>query len=242
MPNVVAIIQARLGSTRLPEKVLRKIIDRPMLEHVVERTQRSKNIDSVVVATTDQPADQRIVNLCKLNGWNVFTGSENDVLQRYWQCATEQEADYVVRITSDCPLISPEIIDKVVQTSLESEVDYTCNFHPQRKFPRGLDVECFPFDVLERVHQAATEPNLREHVTLMIYCRPDLFKVKGISCPLDLSDWRWTVDTADDLQMTRKIFEHFGNNHFNWRQAANAFHENPMWKKINQHIEQKKAA
>lgn len=242
MPKVVAIIQARLGSTRLPEKVLCKIIDRPMIEHVVQRTQRSQNVDEVVVATTDKPSDQRLVDLCKENQWNVFTGSENDVLERYWKCASEHAADYVVRITSDCPLISPEIIDKVVAAQLASDADYTCNFHPQRTFPRGLDVECFPTDALERVHNAATEPNLREHVTLMIYGRPDLFRIKGIQCPLDLSQWRWTVDTGEDLELIRMIYQHFGNNRFTWRQAADAFNEHPTWKTINQHIEQKKVA
>lgn len=241
MLKVVAIIQARLGSTRLPEKVMHTLVDKPMLQHVVERTTRSRLVDSVVVATTNEIADQPLVEFCEQNRWNVFAGSERDVLERYWQCANQFDADYIVRITSDCPLASPEIIDKVIASQIKSDANYTCNFHPKRTFPRGLEVECFTRETLDRVHKSAVEPNLREHVTLMIYNRPDLFKLKGIRCPIDLSDWRWTVDTADDMKLIRKIYDHFGDNRFTWRQAAQLVHENPSWQILNQHIRQKAA-
>ncbi|MDB4777958.1 glycosyltransferase family protein [bacterium] len=242
MPKIVAIIQARLGSNRLPAKVLKNIIGRPMIEHVVERTLRAQLVDEVVIATTDTPQDTRLASLCESNDWNVFRGSENDVLDRYWKCAKHYQADQIVRITSDCPMISPEIIDQVVRMQLNGQnSDYSCNFHPERKFPRGLDVECFEFSTLDHVNKIAIEPNLREHVTLMIYRRPDLFSVSGFECREDLSNFRWTVDTADDLKLIRTIFSHFNHNRFTWQDAAQAIHDHPHWQSINQHINQKAA-
>ncbi len=242
MPKTIAIIQARLGSNRLPEKVLKNIIGRPMIEHVVERTIRAQLVDKVVVATTNTPQDDRLASFCESKDWNIFRGSENDVLDRYWRCAKHYQADQVVRITSDCPMISPEIIDRVIEKQLTCESsDYSCNFHPERKFPRGLDVECFAFSALDRVNKLAIEPNLREHVTLMIYRRTDLFTVSGFGCREDLSHWRWTVDTPDDLKLIRTIFSHFDHNRFTWREAAQAIHDHPYWRSINQHINQKAA-
>lgn len=242
MSKTVAIIQARLGSTRLPGKVLKDVIDRPMIDHVMERTLRAKRIDEVVVATTDTPKDIKLANYCEQKGWAVFCGSENDVLDRYWRCAKKHQADHIVRITSDCPMISPEVIDQVVEHQLSHKnLDYSCNFHPERTFPRGLDVECLPFNTLDQVHQAADETQLREHVTLMIYRRPDLFQLGSIHCHTDRSDWRWTVDTEADLRLIRTVFRHFGNNEFSWQQAAEAFQTHPQWQLINQHISQKAA-
>lgn len=213
-----------------------------MIDHVIERTRRSQLVDEVVVATTTSPLDRRLINYGKLKDWSMFAGSEHDVLERYYQCAKKHAADQVVRITSDCPLISPELIDRVVKKQLDHPGnDYACNFHPKRTFPRGLDVECLSFETLERVHKIATEPNLREHVTLMIYCRPDLFELRGFTCNKDLSDWRWTVDTPEDLRLVRTVYNHFQDNQFTWRQAAQAFHDHPMWPTINQHVDQKAA-
>lgn len=242
MSKTVAIIQARLGSTRLPGKVLKEIIQRPMIDHVMERTLRAESIDEVVIATTNAPQDLKLAAYCKQKGWPVFCGSENDVLSRYWQCANEHQADHIVRITSDCPMISPQVIDQVVERQLsQNDLDYSCNFHPKRTFPRGLDVECLPLRTLERVHKAATSPELREHVTLMIYQRSDLFQLDGVHCSQDLSHWRWTVDTEADLQLIRTVFRHFGDNHFTWKQAMQAFLKHPHWHSINQHISQKAA-
>lgn len=213
-----------------------------MIDHVVERTSRARRIDEIVIATTDSPTDTRLFNYSNLKNWPIFCGSENDVLERYWKCAKEHQADYVVRITSDCPMISPLIIDQVIEKQISSpDLDYTCNFHPDRTFPRGLDVECLPFDTLDRVHHSAAEPELREHVTLMIYRQTDLFRTGGIQCSSDLASWRWTVDTEADLRLVRTIFHHFGSNKFTWQQAVQAFRNHPEWLSINQHITQKAA-
>ncbi len=242
MTKTLAIIQARLGSTRLPKKVLREINGRPMLDHVVERTWRSQNIDQVVIATTEATVDQELVRYCNEKDWPVFVGSEFDVLSRYWNCAQEFVADYVVRITSDCPLVDPEIIDKVIESQWsDSDTDYTSNIAPRRHFPRGLDVECVPIATLQRVNELAVQPKYREHVTSMIYQRPDLFSLLGVQCSMDLSSWRWTVDTKDDLLLMQKLFRHFGNNTFRWRDAARVYYENPGWQKLNRHVEQKAA-
>ena len=242
MPKTVAIIQARLGSTRLPGKVLKEIIGLPMIDHVVERTSRARLIDEVVIATSDSPTDTRLFKYSNLKNWPIFCGSENDVLERYWKCAKEHQADYIVRITSDCPMISPQIIDQVIEKQLSTpQLDYACNFHPDRTFPRGLDVECLAFDTLDRVYHAATKPELREHVTLMIYRQSDLFQLGGIQCSSDLSSWRWTVDTEADLRLVRTVFHHFGDNKFTWQQAVRAFQDHPEWHAINQHVMQKAA-
>lgn len=242
MPRTVAIIQARLGSTRLPAKVFKNIIGRPMIDHVVERTRRAQQVDEVVIATTDTTQDLPLAEYCKSKDWPVFRGSEFDVLERYWKCGHEFQAEQVVRITSDCPLISPAIIDQVIDVHRSKDhLDYSCNFHPLRKFPRGLDVECVEFSTLDRIHHLATDPEFREHVTLMIYRHPEQFQIQGIECCHDLADWRWTVDTADDLRLVRKLFSHFNHNEFTWHEAAEAYRDHPQWQAINQHVRQKAA-
>lgn len=241
MEKTVAIIQARLGSSRLPGKVLQEIAGRPMIEHVYQRTARSQKLDEVVVATTESEQDQELVDFCTGKEWPVFVGSEQDVLSRYWQCAKKYNANQIVRITSDCPLIDPEVIDQVIEVQSSSDVDYTSNFEPNRTFPRGLDVECFSIDALDLAHRLANEPAHREHVTMMIYRRPDLFSVSGIQNERDLSNWRWTVDTEEDMRLVRAIYGQFGNNRFRWQQAAAAYLANPQWQVINQHIQQKAA-
>ncbi len=139
-----AIIQARMSSTRLPGKVLLDLAGEPMLARVVARTQRAKTIDRTIVATTVEPEDEPIVALCYARGWAVSRGSRDDVLDRYYQAAVSDGADPIVRITSDCPLIDPEVIDRVVER-LTAGVDYASNINPTRTFPRGLDVEAFTF-------------------------------------------------------------------------------------------------
>ena len=148
--KTVAIIQARMGSTRLPGKALVDLAGEPMLARVVHRVQRASSVHEVMVATTVQPADDTIAQLCAVNGWPCTRGSQNDVLDRYYQAALASQADVVVRITSDCPLIEPEVIDQVVGALLAGQpaVDYASNVQPPRTFPRGLDTEAMRFDAL----------------------------------------------------------------------------------------------
>jgi spore coat polysaccharide biosynthesis protein SpsF len=239
--KVVAIIQARMGSTRLPGKVLLDLAGEPMLVRVVNRTRRAQTLDEVVVATTVQPADEAIVRLCAERGWPCSRGSEDDVLDRYYQAAVVHQADVVVRITSDCPLIEPEIMDQVVQEflDLQPRIDYACNVLPRRTFPRGLDTEVMRFDVLEQAWREDPNPAWREHVTPYIQRNPDLFRIHGVSNKVDYSHMRWTVDTPEDLAFVRRIYNHFGHDRFFWREVLAVLEAHPEWLEINQQVKQK---
>ena len=239
--KVVAIIQARIGSTRLPGKVLLDLAGKPMLARCVNRTRRAQTLDEVVVATTEQPTDEAIVRLCAERGCPCFRGSEDDVLDRYYRAAVEHQADVVVRITSDCPLIEPDIIDRVVQQflDLQPEVDYACNTLPRRTFPRGLDTEVMRFDVLEQAWREDNNPAWREHVTPYIQRNPDLFRIHGVVNEVDYSHIRWTVDTSEDLAFVRCIYNHFGHDRFSWREVLAVLGQHLEWLEINRHVQQK---
>lgn len=237
--RIVAIIQARMGSTRLPGKVLMDLAGEPMLARVVKRTMRAQMLDEVVVATTVQPADEAIVRLCSERGWPCFRGSESDVLDRYYQAAKRHRADIVVRITSDCPLIEPEIVDLVVREYLEKgPLDYVSNTLPPRTFPRGLDVEVMSFEALERAWHEDSNPAWREHVTPYIYRHPEKFALRAVVNDKDYSHMRWTVDTSEDLSFVRLIYEHFGHDDFSWRDVLALLDEHPEWLEINKRVRQ----
>jgi spore coat polysaccharide biosynthesis protein SpsF len=236
---VVAIIQARVGSTRLPNKVLEDLAGQPMLVRVIERAQRAKTVGSVVVATTEKPADDIIVRLCEERGWPYFRGSEEDVLDRYYQAALAFKADVIVRITSDCPLIEPEIINKVVNEFLSGypEMEYVSN-NIKRTFPLGLDVEVMSFKTLEKTWREDHNPAWREHVTVYIIRHPEKFKTRNITNDRDYSYMRWTVDTIEDLTFVRKIYQHFQNDTFTWREVLYLLEMHPDWLEINRHVQQ----
>lgn len=229
-----------MSSTRLPGKVMIDLAGEPMLVRVVNRTSRAKTVDEVVVATSTRPADDRIVDLCKDRGWPVSRGSEEDVLDRYYQAALTSKADAVVRITSDCPLIEPLVIDRVVGEFLSraAEVDYVSNTL-QRSFPRGLDVEAIAFGALEKAWREDRNAAWREHVTPYIHRNPDRFRILNVASDTDYSYMRWTVDTPEDLAFVRKIYGHFGNDGFDWTQVLKALETHPEWLEINRHIGQK---
>jgi len=239
--KVVCIIQARMGSTRLPGKVLLPLLDRPLLWWDMHRVRQARTLDEVVIATTTRPADDAIVALCDGEGWPVFRGSENDVLDRYYRAASAHEADVVVRITSDCPLIDPAVVDYTVAGHLSAapQPDYTSN-STVRTYPRGLDTEVVSFAALERAWQTATLPPEREHVTYHIYQHPDTFHLHRVQNPVDHSQHRWTVDTPEDLELIRRIYGHFGHGDFSWQEALAVVEAHPDWSAINAHIEQKK--
>lgn len=240
--RVVAIIQARMGSSRLPGKVLLDLAGEPMLARVVNRTRRAAMLQEVVVATTTKPAEEAIVELCAARGWPYFRGSEDDVQDRYYRAAKQYQADIVVRITSDCPLIEPEIVDTVVQAFLarQPHVDYGCNFLPRRTFPRGLDTEVMRFDVLEQAWHEDRNLAWREHVTPYINRNPELFHIHGVTNDVDYSFMRWTVDTADDLQLIRAVYQRLGNrDDFNWREVLSLLECAPELLEINRHVQQK---
>ena len=234
-----AIIQARMSSTRLPGKVLLDLAGEPMLARVVARTKRAKTIDRTIVATTGEPEDEPIVALCRARGWAVSRGSRDDVLDRYYQAAVADGADPIVRITSDCPLIDPEVIDRVVE-HLTTGVDYASNINPRRTFPRGLDVEAFTFASLAAAWQDASDTSSREHVTPFLYRHPERFRIALVESERpEAADHRWSVDTPEDYELMRRILAHFGERDFGWLDVLELLDRHPDWIELNRHIAQK---
>jgi spore coat polysaccharide biosynthesis protein SpsF len=205
-PRVVTIVQARIGSTRLPGKVLMDLEGRPMLERQLERLARARTPDATVVATTTDPRDQPIVDLGTRLGAPVTRGSENDVLDRYLRAAHAHAADFVVRFTADYPLIDPHVLDYCVDTLFaDPTLDYVSNTI-ERTHPRGLDVEVLPRAVLDTAAREATAPADREHITRFIWRQPSRFRVSSIADDRGHGDLRWTVDTPEDLELIRRIY------------------------------------
>ena len=207
--KTVAIIQARMGSTRLPNKVLAEVTGRPMLWYVVHRTRQAQTVDQVVVATSTGPADDAIEEFCRQNRIDWFRGSEDDVLDRYYQAAIAHRADMVVRITGDCPLIDPDVIDLTVQAFIDGDYDYVSNTL-RYTFPDGLDTEVFSFSALETTWLEAHNQSEREHVTPYLRLSGK-FKRRNVEHHRDLSgqEHRWTVDEPADLEFIRRIYENF---------------------------------
>ncbi len=239
--KIAAIIQARTGSTRLPGKVFMDLAGEPMLVRVVNRLGRAVTLNSIIVATTVEPSDDRIAELCAAHVWPCFRGSQDDVLDRYYRAAVVHKVDVIVRITSDCPLIEPAIVDRVVEEFMthRTEADYVSNTLAPRTFPRGLDTEVTSFEALKRAWNEAAEPPQREHVTLYIYEHPEIFNIRKLTNDIDYSYMRWTVDTKEDLEFVRRIYEHFAHDRFSWQQVLAVLKQHPEWLRINKHIRQK---
>ena len=230
-----------MGSSRLPGKVMEDLGGESMLGRVVRRVGRVRKLDRVIVATSDRADDDVIARLCLSRGWGCFRGDEVDVLDRYYRAAREEQADVVVRITADCPLIDPAIIDWVVQKFVAAfpEVDYLSNIFPKRMFPRGLDTEVLSFKALEKSWRRCTDPAEREHVTLYIRHNPALFKIDEVTSERDYSSFRWTVDTPEDLEFARQVYAHFSDDDFSWEEALAAVMAHPEWQEINREVKQK---
>jgi len=197
-----------MTSTRLPGKVLADLEGRPMLARQIERLRLCREADQIVVATTVNASDDPVVALASESGLRSYRGSENDVLSRYVEAARECQADVIVRITSDCPLIDPGVTDRVISalTAGPERCDYACNIL-ERTYPRGLDVEALTVEALERCHREAASLEDREHVTSYIRrARPGVFVCRSITDSADNSDLRWTVDTPSDLELVRRIY------------------------------------
>jgi spore coat polysaccharide biosynthesis protein SpsF len=239
--SAVAIIQARTGSTRLPGKVLMNLAGEPMLARCVNRVVRAVSVDDVVVATTIESSDDALEGLCRSRGWNFFRGSQDDVLDRYYRAAAMFGADTVVRITSDCPLIEPEIIDRVsaaYQSALPA-VDYASNTLTHRTYPRGLDTEVFSFAALRTAWARDSNAGWREHVTPYIYRNPEQFRTLNVTCEIDWSGLRWTVDTIEDLEFVRRVYDKFGHDRFTWREVLDLLERQPELVGINSRVGQK---
>jgi len=202
---VIAIVQARMGSTRLPGKVLQTILEKTVLEHIVERLGCSKLVDKIIVATTKERTDDEIEHLCNRINITCFRGSQDDVLDRFYRAALMFSTDIIVRITADDPLKDPEIVDKAIQIMLENDYDYVSNTI-EPTYPEGIDVEVFTFAALKKAHQEARRASEREHVTPYIWKNPDKFKIYNFKNGEDFSSLRWTLDTEDDLIFIRKVY------------------------------------
>jgi spore coat polysaccharide biosynthesis protein SpsF (cytidylyltransferase family) len=205
--KTIVILQARLGSTRLPAKVIADLSDKPLLARVVARARRIPGVDQVVLATTGLPEDRKLIAIAKEWDLPVYAGSPEDVLDRYYQAARTFSADVIVRVTADCPLLDPEVSGRVVVRFGQGDVDYAGNVNPPT-FPDGLDTEVFSRDALERAWSEARLQSEREHVTPYIRNHPDRFRLANVQNDIDLSAHRWTVDEPADLTLIRRIYEH----------------------------------
>jgi spore coat polysaccharide biosynthesis protein SpsF len=204
---ITAILQARIGSTRLPNKVFADLVGRPLLWHVVERVRRSRQVQQIVVATTTNVGDNALEEWCQRSKISIYRGSEEDVLDRFYGAATWSRASIIVRVTTDDPFKDPQLIDQVVDVLMVEHLDFAYNNKPP-SFPEGLDTEVFTYGALKIAHAESKDPFEREHLTQYFYRHPERFKQRNISCEQNLSWLRWTIDTADDLEMARKVYEH----------------------------------
>jgi spore coat polysaccharide biosynthesis protein SpsF len=263
-PRTIAIIQARMGSRRLPGKVLLDIAGQPMLARVVERARRANTLDVVAVATTTDPSDDAITALCIERGYPCYRGCLHDVLDRYYQAARALSAEVIVRLTADCPLIDPGVIDETVNAFLgiasgelgmadnqpliamrnsQFLYDFAANRLPppwHRTYPIGLDVEVSTFRALERAWKETSKPHHREHVMPYLYEEEGRFRVLLVSHEPDYGSLRWTVDTSEDLELVRRIYARFpGRDDFTWLEVLALFEREPELAQINAQVQHK---
>ena len=242
-----AIVQARMGSTRLPRKIMMSVRDKPLLYYNIRQVLQSKKIDKLIIATTNLSRDDEIVKFVDLYGIEVFRGSEDDVLDRYFHCAKEFKLDAIVRITSDCPLVDPEIIDRCIEKFENENLDYLSNTNKQIDddwiydpcgFPPGFGVEVFTFNTLENAWKNTEKPFDREHVTQYILDNPKKFKIGGLENQEDFSDLRLTLDYQVDFDLIKLVIENFPDDEiYNLKKIISFFDDNSHLKLINSHIQ-----
>lgn len=241
--KVVCIMQARVGSSRLPEKVLKKIYGKTVLEHDIERVKKVSNIDEIVIATTVEFGDYKIVDEAERLGIKFFKGSESDVLSRYYFAAKEADADVVVRVTSDCPLLDSGVTEEIVKFYLDNypKYEYVSNTL-DRTYPRGLDTEVFSFKALELSYKEAKESFQREHVTPYIWDNNKEVSSFQFKENDDNSNLRLTLDTEEDLELITEVYTELydTNNNFGLKEILELFKRRPELIDINKEIEQKK--
>jgi len=237
--GTVAIIQARMGSTRLPGKVFEVFAGQTALAHCVGRVQACPAIDEVIVATTIDPRDDVIVEACEARGWRWSRGSEDDVLDRYYQAAVAAGADTVVRITSDCPLLDPAVVGELIARFRAAGADYASTSWPRATFPLGISAEVMTFAALATAWREDADPAWREHVTPFLYRHPERFRIVGLGTDADVAFHRWTLDTPEDATLLRLIFDHLDPAALGWRDVLAVVEAHPGWATINQAIVQK---
>lgn len=230
----LAMIQARCGSSRLPNKVLKDLCGKPVLQRVIERVQKSKYVNEVMVITSIEKNNLPILALCANLGVRVGIGSENDVLDRFYQTAKLLEPDYVIRITADCPCFDWQLLDNAI-TEMKSESDYLGML--SETFADGLDLEIIKFSALKKAYLEANHSFEREHVTQYIVRHPELFEIQDFSSPIgNFGNYRWTVDEPEDYDLVKNIYEHFSkenDDNFNYLQILSYLKSNPNVCEIN---------
>ena len=238
--RAVVIVQARMGSSRLPGKVLLDLAGAPMLDRVLARCAAIPGVDEVVVATSELPGDDPLADHVRARGFRCFRGSESDVLSRYAGAARMAEADIVMRVTSDCPLLSPAVSGRVLAALRDADggLDYVSNAQT-RSYPRGLDTEVFTAASLYGADAEATLERDREHVTPYLYLEPGRFRIGGVADSQDRSDLRWTVDTADDLAMVRALVAAAGDPMAAYETLLSTCDRHPEIVALNATIQQK---
>ncbi len=235
--KILVIIQARIGSTRLPKKVLLDLEGKPVLEHVINRVMHSKLITDLVVATTISKSDLELVKFCSYKGISIFCGSEEDVLDRFYQAAKLFSPDHIVRITADCPLMDPKVIDKVISVHLNTKSDYTTNTLKET-YPDGEDVEVFTFKSLKIAWENATLKSEREHVTPFIRKNPNIFSLMNVENDSNLASKRWTIDNSEDYEFLKIIYKNLYSKEslFSMDEILKYIEKNPDIESINMHI------
>lgn len=234
MSRIIAIIQARTGARRLPNKILLRLEGKTVLEHVIDRVRRSRLVDEIIVATTVLENDLNIVKLCSSKTIRVYCGAEDDVLDRYYQAARLLRAHHIVRITADCPLIDYKIIDQVISLHLERKSDYTANTIKET-FPDGEDVEIFKFKTLNKAWQNARISSEREHVSAYIRKHPKLFKLANLASKENFSSYRWTLDEKEDYEFIKLIYKKLyrKNRFFGMYEICKLLKQHPEYAMIN---------
>ena len=232
---VLAILQARCSSHRLPNKVLKPLLGRAMVLREMERLAHSRHIDQIVLATSVDPSDDGLYDVAREADIDVYRGSLDDVLDRYYACAAEHGADHIVRVTGDCPLIDWRVCDDVIAHHLAEKNDYT---HTTERFPDGLDTEVMTFSALEQAHREARLVSEREHVTLYFRNHPERFRIGDVDCTADYGDLRWTVDEPCDFAFVEAVYEklYAKNNDFSMQDILALLKEYPDLWTLNQGI------
>lgn len=238
-PRVVCTVEARMRSTRLPGKVLKEVCGKPLLELMVERLRRCRKLDDIVIATADHSSCDPIESLAARIGVKCFRGSEEDVLGRVLGAAASAGADVIVEMTGDCPLIDPAVVDTLVEAYHAAGVDYCANVLKQT-YPGGMDTQVFGYRVLERVAGLTKEPDDREHVSLFIYRHPEIFSLHNVESglPASMTAWRLVVDTPEDFELIRRIFEALypARPDFDLAAIRGVLEANPGWLDLNRHL------
>lgn len=230
--TTVAIIQARMGSRRLPGKVMMNVAGKPLLQHVIDRVRAVEGLDRIVLATSIAEIDRPVYQCGKVSGVDVFAGSEDDVLDRYYQAARLFHADVVMRVTGDCPLLDPKVSGSVLSRFDQGDVDYVSNVHPPT-FPDGLDTEVFSMQSLETAWRTARKPAEREHVTAYLWDHPERFKLANVETSPDLSSLRWTVDEPLDLELIRAVYQRLPSGDYDHSVVLSILRMNPGLSNIN---------